>query len=48
MRDYVDAKFKVIRPRRRSWISFNWRNFLILAGFAVIGFARWLIGYYQH
>lgn len=41
-RDWIDAKFEVIHPPRRrrrlfeGW-WFDWRNFLLVSGFALIG-----------
>lgn len=34
-RDYIDAKFKVIRPKRRWRLGFDWRAFLIIAALAL-------------
>jgi hypothetical protein len=47
MRDYVDAKFRVIRPKRRGWrLGFDWRNFLILSAIALVGLGRWMVGHF--
>lgn len=42
-REYIDAEFKVIRPRRyrREW--FDWRNFLIIGGLTALAGLRGLL-----
>jgi hypothetical protein len=38
--DFIDAKFKPIRPRRRWVLTLDWRNFLIVAAIALAAGAR--------
>lgn len=44
MKDVIDAKFQVISGPRRRWrIWFDWRNFAIVGGLALLGGLRaWL------
>lgn len=40
---FIDAKFKVVRPKRQWRLTFDWRNFLIISGLCVAaGLARLL------
>lgn len=43
-RDYIDAKFKVIRPKRRWRLSFDWRNFWFVAVVVIIAAFRSMPG----
>jgi hypothetical protein len=40
---WTDAKFEVVKPRRRGWVWFDWRNFLIVGGLSLIAALRPLL-----
>ena len=43
-RDYIDAKYKVIRQPKRGWrLYIDWRNFLLIAALVVSSGAAALV-----
>lgn len=44
MENVTDAKFKVVRPRRRWPFRFDWNNFLIVAAIMAAGLVKTLLG----